>query len=574
MILINFIILIQHIAIDLGSQYIKTAESTFSGIPQIKLDHTNNVFIPSAATLKTEESLTKGNYSEFSGRFGQQALSILKRRPYLGIEFLPRTIGRSKTNFHSSRFFSPSELMTLYLNDFVTKFKGSPEFTFIVPFYWVKSQRKALTDICHKASISISNIIDDIVAVAAHYSSILYHRFDKKSRNVLFIDIGSTSIKTYGFTFYTDNGFSFANETSNLWSEKTGGYFFAKEISKIKKISIKKSIKILTNNPSNTFINLLNESLIELKNIIKESKENMETILLNSEILGNSKKIDEVQIIGGASKYKFIYDLIKEILGIEKINRDMNPIEAIAIGGVYSGLMVEGLSIAPPCQINRKPHSSITITCSTTQKYCQKGSICRDVLTESGLGCEIVSLNADNRHIPEGTDTLLAQYKLNNISNIKIDNDSLYQGYFHMSTPASIIQYVQWCRNSTCLPIIHQPIDYDGYGEKPNDEFINNYLNLIKENRKQKIQFEKVIGLLKSISDAIQNAEKDHPGISDTLPFNERNEFLDYLKLFEEGILDKKNSEELRNIYDDLTRIARDMFSSKKSNTENLDMEL
>jgi len=560
-----FLICIHHITVDLGSQYIKSAESSVSGRPNIHLDPSNNVFVPSAAALRNEQIVLeykKGNgFESFSPRFGSQAVAILKRKPHLGVEFLPRTIGRSNSSFDRSKVFSPSELLALYLQDYAKGFGVSPQFTFIVPFYWTRVQKKALSDICSQAGVGIENVIDDLTSMASHYSSTLYSRFVNKSRNVLFVDVGATSVKTYGFVFQNMDDSIVVNETVNGWNELTGGYFFAEAVSKAKGISMKKAYKILSSPGVETYADLLNSSLTTLKNTIREAAQTMESYIENQVAQKNSRVIDEIQIIGGATKYKFVYEAIKEATNCTKIFRDFDPIEGIAIGGVYSSIMIDGMSVVPPCQVHRKPFSSISVTCGQTHKYCQKGAICRELITESGSkGCEYIGITADPRHIPEGVDTMITEYKLLNISKLRNDEDSDYTGYIYMSPPSPIVSYVQWCKNVTCYPIAFQVMEYDLFGERKQKDFIIDYFAELKELKLHRSQYEKTIMIIKSLSDAIQKAEQEHPGSIEKFPEDAKIAFSKYIHEVEEGKLAERSTESLRGVYSHVRELAASML--------------
>ena len=107
-----FSICTAYLGIDLGSQYIKVAESTISGVPRILKDSNNKVSIPSAAALKHPIDLLNvpSNLSDFYIKFGAAALPVLKKNPELGHEFLPRVIGRNGSSFDTSKYLTATEL--------------------------------------------------------------------------------------------------------------------------------------------------------------------------------------------------------------------------------------------------------------------------------------------------------------------------------------------------------------------------------------------------------------------------------------------------------------------------------
>jgi molecular chaperone DnaK (HSP70) len=159
--------------------------------------------------------------------------------------------------------------------------------------------------------------------------------------------------------------------------------------------------------------------------------------------LVQSGPVDEVQVIGGASSYRFVVDTIEQVTN-QTIRRDFNANEAIALGAVAATITDEGVSPYVDCAIDQLAFISMNVTCgSQTKVYCRKGGRCEETIEFENVtdGCDGLQLIADAATIPEGCETVLASYrptkKCSLTGNVTVR--------VFMRTPEQIIDTVQWC---------------------------------------------------------------------------------------------------------------------------------
>jgi len=487
-----------YLGIDLGSQYIKVAESTISGVPRILKDSNNKVSIPSAAALKHPIDLLNvpSNLSDFYIKFGAAALPVLKKNPELGHEFLPRVIGRNGSSLDTSKYLTATELFSLYILDFLFKYKNEAKIAVAIPSYWTPNQKRALSDSFDIFRIPIIGIMEDSIAISSLYSATKTHRYTNKSRNVIFVDIGATSVKVSAQTFIWYGNYSIVNETANEWSEQVGGYFMAKKIAEKKGISIKKATKLLYQSNSDSLVQYLGEEMYEITRVIQTAC--LKMLDKVQSLPNNTNEIDEVQLIGGASLIRFIPDLVKNATKFEKVSRDFNANEAIALGSVIAAEFKDGISKYPPSRLLPIPPYTMSVTCNITHAYCYKGTQCRSTIVEEGTnGCSVLKFVADPKEVPEGVDYVFTQYKLTNISNYTFTSES--KGYFEMLIPYTKLNRVVWCTNGNCS-LINSELMGHYHGSFKAIDFLDKYTKE-DNNRRQK---ERLSAQLAEVSGTIE----------------------------------------------------------------------
>ena len=516
--ILTFLICTDIIGLDFGNQFFKFSETTISGFPKMYRDSNNKIPIPSAAAINKPidfDNLT--NISEINIKFGYQALRILKKKPELGYEFLPRVLGRKNTSFHTSKYCTQTELLSLYFMDFFNRLQRTPQLAIAVPFYWTTLQRKAITDALDIYHIPLLGIMEDYTALATLYSSLRYNRYLNASRNILFVDIGGTSVKIIGLSFIWRGNYSVINETASEWSEKTGGYYFAKAISKNKSISMNKAYKILINSDSSQYLPLIQNEINIIKTLLIDATSHfLSRVKVFGNLPNNSNEIDEIQLIGGSSTLKFLPEIIKNITNCNKILKDFNPNEAIALGATLAAQFKEGTSIYPPSRVFPIPEQSLSLMCNITHSYCQKGTHCRHrIIEEHTDSCSIVKIIADPTHLPEGTDHILAQYRLLNISNLTITDKTYSKGYFDLFEPYSRLNNLNWCNESLCLPIKFENANQFIYDMPRGVDFLKVFSDHENERRfKEK--------LISQISEIITVFQPNH---INSLSFDNKNKF-------------------------------------------------
>ena len=186
-----FAITLNIYGIDLGSEYLKVAETTLVGEPKMKFTPDGKNFRGAVAYRKPqfiENFNSSVPISKAELRFGEQALKTLKNKPENGISYLSRAVVRNSSSpFQTSKLLSAKELMSIYLQNFMNSLPTKLPVVFAVPSYWTRAMKYEFNEICRSAEVEVRDIMEDSVAVASHYASINYKKINQ-SRSVLFVD--------------------------------------------------------------------------------------------------------------------------------------------------------------------------------------------------------------------------------------------------------------------------------------------------------------------------------------------------------------------------------------------------
>lgn len=565
-----FGICVQYIGMDLGSEYIKTAESTIMGEPKMKFSPNGGNFRAAAAVRKpkiVEEYNASTDIEKAELRFGTNALKTLKQHPEFGFEYLPRAVGRANTTFHTSTVFSAQEMMALYLQDYAQQFTTTPEIIMSVPAYWTSQMRSELSSICRSAEIPLVNIIDDKTAVASHYAAVNYRKFKDQSRNVIFVDAGATSMKVYGYIFGTNGQYSYANETVYTWTEKGGTYHFAKKIADAKQLSMKKAMKYFQEKKPNMYINNVSEPSREIIRALADAYESFTSFLQAETIPNNSGKIDEVQVFGGAAKNDLITKAIKRTLNQTKLYYEFNQNEAIAKGIVYRRSMAEGTASVPPCVVNNVPTTDLLLaTDNASYYYCQRTGGCRSpIVIANETNTTTLRVVVPKDQTPEGANQLQFYCTMDNLTDFVIPEElknmsALGEIYFRAPLPE--ITGIRWCINGTCQPIAATKYSIPILD---NPKQLNFTLATIEANKNKRlfmIEYTHVSELITSIKTKIDQ-KLDSKNLSyEDIPSDLMITFNKYLKMLEDGSLMQKTIEGLRDAQTDLKINSKHLLSA------------
>ena len=552
---------VQYLGIDFGSEYIKTAESTISGEPKMRFSPSGQNYRAAAAARKPQ--FVTGYNSSISPeqaqmRYGQSALSILKKHPESGYEFLPRVIGRFNTSFHTSNIFSSQELMVLYLQNFMKSYTAIPTVIGAVPSYWTHQMKMELASIIRVADIPFNGLIEDKTAVANHYAVINHKKFVNQSRNVLFVDVGATSVKAYGYIFNTNGTHSFANETVYEWSENSGSYFFAKKISEARHISMKKAQRFFRERSSSEYIDDIKVPLEEFISVLNRSVQSFKEVLEFGKIFpGNSKVIDEVQVFGGASKVDVITKAIKQVVNDTKILYEFNQNEAIAKGIIYQQALHDQTIQAEPVIVNNVPTATLLLATDTKfYIYCRKSVGCQSPLIFSDdANTTTLRIIAHHEHRPEGCLPIQEYIELTNLTALPIPHDDYntsISGQVFLRMPFPEITYTRWCLNDTCYPIQGERLNIP----KAADEISSNYSIAATElNKNQRVR----MGLYKHVEEMISSTKEEIDQkleskglVYEDIPADVVFTLNKYLKKLEDGSLMESSAEALHDAETDL----------------------
>jgi hypothetical protein len=129
--------------------------------------------------------------------------------------------------------------------------------------------------------------------------------------------------------------------------------------------------------------------------------------------LPNRTSVDEIQILGGSSWYKFVGDTNKDAARDIPVKRDFNANEAIALGAVYSTLQNKEVSPLPETLVMRNAVADVNLFCNTSHSYCRRGERCVGEIAERNGKCSTVYLIA----VPEGHSPVIATFSISGAEN-------------------------------------------------------------------------------------------------------------------------------------------------------------
>lgn len=405
-------------------------------------------------------------------------------------------------------------------------------------------------------------LLDDTYSLACYYHSNRNVRFQQEPRSVVFVDIGGYSTKISGFYFQHFPNGTIANETIYEWTESFGGFLLAKVISEKKNISIHKAEKILMNSKSSTFLHLIENEIIEFRNFLNSA---LSTVNVR---IG---RLDEIQLIGGASSFKFLVEIVKEAAGTKtKVLKDFNSNEVIAFGGAIALLLFSDVSPFPDIKVYPISKFNLSITCNQSHQFCDKGFRCKDKISEQGSqGCEVVELTIPSNHLSKGVISTNIQYKLTNLSYSNTNSIENNSWNFRLLFSNPILDDVEWCVSEQC-----QNINFEKISSVPH--FYSNpkiYQQLIEkfdeENARIKI-LPQVQKLVQTLAYLVKNADKMlEEGF---LPFTEEKQknFEKYLIEYHDGKFEEMNKRELLETKRELEKIFNSLLTQKRNeNKEN-----
>ncbi|OHT06910.1 hypothetical protein TRFO_24942 [Tritrichomonas foetus] len=552
---ISFIFSASIIGIDLGSQYLKLAEATLSGFP--KPFHVNGMksTIPSAAAFKPTEKappFSKDDFNDIELTIGQQALKLLIKNESLGYRFLPFAVSRE--NYTNGCIADPKQTLALYLYNLLRSSEISVGVAIAVPAYWTNPQRVAVVQACQMINFPLINMMTDATAVAALFSSTRSGFFKNEAYKVLFVDIGATKVECYGLAFKWVDDKTDVLQTTVTYSEKAGGHFMTKLVAQAKNVSLKKAEKIL---------NLMTSE--ELREIIKPQIDIIERVIFDCynksksifKTLNESPSFDEVQMLGFLSQKPLFSEIVKKVTNIQLVKHDLNPTEAISYGSVYATSVSYGLSPYPPGIVTQVPFVSMNVTCGDTSIYCVKDEMrCNSEIMEIGTeACQIVTITADPKDIPEGSSPIMAQYRLKNLTNLHFDKDSKGLGRFTMNNPYPAIRKIEWCSGLDCQPIDFEPYFANIAHLNESVRFISNYQDA------DSIRFEKsnLLGKIALLLDSIDLQINGQNEIFVELTNDFLKNYKEAKELHESGQLRNKSNEELKDLLNTINEIAKSL---------------
>jgi len=546
----------QFLSFDLGSQYLKAASGQNNGeVNPYKLGRSKNP-IPLAFAFKTKadpkKHLELDQFNSTTFKIGNPAVQYLRSRPNSGFEYVMNNVERSRNEFTTSKYATGLEALGLYFQELFKKVPKPSAIALVHPAYFSPKQNLAIQNAARLSGANIGGLYEDESAMAIYYSDMMLDRFRNKPRHVLFIDVGATSASAYTLNFTWEEDKTFARETGYGWTEKTGGYHFAKALAESVRIPLADAQKLLLQSPEGDFAS---QPISELEKLIK-------TVLSQSD-----GKIDEIQLIGGASRFSFVIDAVRHAtegrvalrpikkaesqeegqdfntnhnkmafddddlkinidptasssLGLEtpkatnetntsavaeepNILQDFDPDMALSLAAMHAFLFSYNMSNYYPAYIEKKPHYSLYAKMGNQrEKFCQKRSLCRPI-TVQGKGEETLSVEVDEGTQPFGLSKTFATYKLVNITNMTYP-DEFAQGRIEFQYSEPRLSGVFWCNKERCFPINVTEATID-------DEFKGQF-NFALEFAEKKRNYERRNLLIKVIEERLPKAKRAMEG--------------------------------------------------------------
>ncbi|OHT17248.1 hypothetical protein TRFO_12598 [Tritrichomonas foetus] len=435
-------------SIDIGSQYIRIALSSITAEAKMALNNDNKILTPSAVAFKTDKPLDRhlSNEDGYDSipKYGDDALKYLKYHPNSGTDRVTYFLGRYNLEHSTPPVANTTEMLSILLTKLFMnqQYAGLEGISLCVPRYFTLSQRECLTQAMYLARLPFYGIFDDDQSTIQLYNVKFYHRFLQKKRNVLFVDVGAAGARAYRVEFSTIKATPVAVQTSYIWSEKTGGFSFNSKISKVKKVTESKAQKLLIQS-GNSFTKVLKNELNELSNVVKEA------------ITG---QIDEVQIIGSASRFNFVQEAIKNavnsvgyvknmknVKNIE-ILRELPASDSIAIGSLHFLNALLNVSRYKLVELHQSPIYTISVECGgVIEDYCVKNNNCSQYIVLHSTICEKAVFFAEENEVPIGCGNILKQYSLKNISKFDYELNDELNGLFFMDNPTTTVLSAAWC---------------------------------------------------------------------------------------------------------------------------------
>ena len=452
------------LAIDVGSHYIKAAMVLDGAGREMVVNREGRIMTPSAVAFKIgaypERHLTAEEAEEARLLVGDDAVRLLKRFPQAGSANVPRVIGRNV----SGQIVSASAMLALLVRDVVNASKRAVDGVVVtVPYFYTMSQRFAVIEAMWSVGVDFHGIVDDIQAVVYEYFVSNYRRSAlNKVEDVLFVDVGGCSTKAYRVHIEFREREPSANATSYEFTEMFGGLVLAERIAALRGKSVRKAHKMIDTGAFE--FDELEAEFHELASVVKRA--------LN----GN---VDVVQLLGGASKCKFVEETIRQVVGKNiEIRRDLHAFNSVALGSVlvFKELLNASVHVTP--NLTRCSPYNTYLQCNTsTEKYCDRSSNCSEVVLLEGALCHDLYVRAAPNEVPRGASTELSHYKMLNISKFYEDGIPC-GGFVKMTPPYPIVEGTLWCTNDLayCDPIkVRQVLPSDSACESTK-EFINHVI--------------------------------------------------------------------------------------------------
>lgn len=433
------------IGIDCGSFFTKSSITKPFNNPTVGLYHQSKRAVPSflafrakpAFNFNVKSTLSEGESELLTPEFGERALTAMDFRPWMGsgyFSFLAGTDNKSLSqNLHvnmTAARVKYNDLIPIFLSFYMKGVYGSnftnvSEVTLVFPATATIDQRLIFERGLESLGIFNHSSIDDVDAISYAYTLEKISKFSKKANQVLFVDIGSTSVKSYVVKFELSNKKPKATRLSYSIRYETGGSYITNGIvdSMISKFGLDREITVAERQRLFTAaekikkeLTILNQSSVIVENVdgldfeYKMLRKELEELPSLSEKLTSAVKevideatknsniaFDEIELIGGSSRIPIIQSHLQSIInqipkhGKTTIGHSLNADETLAIGAGYYSQYLQNQSQYQPIEIiDQYPIYTIIIKefqeSTNKQEYivCTRGERCINELTVNG----------------------------------------------------------------------------------------------------------------------------------------------------------------------------------------------
>lgn len=472
----------KYAAIDLGSQYIRIAISSNTKSPSMAVNEKNKVMTPAAIAFKlpsySDDHMTMQEAEKAQIKIGEDAEKLIKSKPLSGARFLPRLIGREETDFAKiPKILNTTEMITIMLKKILLQpqYHDLESFAINVPNYYTLLQRNAIIQAINFLGAPFYGLIDDTSAIIQLYAIQFSKRFIYETHSVLFVDIGASAVRAYRIVFTATESTPIGKQTSYEFSEKTGGISFIRKIAEEEHVSFNKAQKMLISG-NKDYSDLLFDDLEEITKVVQDAIDG---------------EIDEVQLIGGASRFPFVIETIQKLVGYTDVLKDMPMTDSIALGTIHVLTSVLNMSRFKLISVTKPPIYSAEVICGTTKStYCTHRKLCEENVILQNAFCKRITVIAHKDEICDGCSSILSQFELKNISNFQRDPGDNINGLLVFQRPSPYLAGALWCSGKTrsCTPIEVEQTEISDPGEKRKEAFIDTIIRM-ESNRIKRDEF-------------------------------------------------------------------------------------
>ena len=594
------------ITLDIGSYFTKSLVIS-NLIPQLSNLHSNDFFslnhsfisldLPSNISSYSQETFSK--YESYTPSVGSSAFYQLHLNPKIGTGLFPLFLDKNdEEKERISQTFnindtipqlSHTDTLSLFLSFHISSILNTPKtkklssstekkkISFVIPRSFTPQQEQILENALKQTKYTYYQAInDDDAAITYYVKEKREEIISSKQKNVLFVDIGATSIKAYAATFKMQEHKRQCDviKHSYIYSLKDGGAYATKRMSDY----VMQSSNFDNIQDSTRW--MLFERCENIKFLFENRKEddgpvsltqpklqNQQNFMVNLDqeaidaffkpLLGEIKnvlikaigdiQIDEVQIIGKSLHIPYLHKTIREVVDENiPIKTDLSEDKTLVIGGHFYTMQTLGLKFMDKINfINKKPLFISSIQYNTSPKQeINEENITEDVPQIN----KILLCNKDDEclekfELPSSTTNFTLKYERNEYIQTNNKTTFLYtindtqQSLNHSDYPIFIL-FDNQSRNNfkgkrckdelekECYPV---NIYYD---RKSNDlqPASNTFLQILRSNSAKKI-FDMVHGKFNHIIDKVSKDLMNNDTFAYYLTEKSRYEFRKYSEI-------------------------------------------